>query len=48
MESMIIVGLPDAQVLESRERVLAALSYVDEDQKVVGDLFGAKEELPPI
>jgi magnesium chelatase family protein len=30
-ESMVIVGLPDASVKESRERVLAALSHFGED-----------------
>jgi hypothetical protein len=40
-ESMVIVGLPDASVKESRERVLAALSHFGEDvtdQKVVVNL----------
>lgn len=40
-ESMVIVGLPDASVKESRERVIAALSHFGEDvtdQKVVDNL----------
>lgn len=40
-ESMVIVGLPDASVKESRERVIAALSHFGEDvtdQKVVVNL----------
>jgi magnesium chelatase family protein len=40
-ESMVIVGLPDASVKESRERVIAALSQFGEDvtdQKVVVNL----------
>ena len=40
-ESMVIVGLPDASVMESRERVLAAHSHFGEDvtdQKVVVNL----------
>jgi magnesium chelatase family protein len=30
-ESMVIVGLPDASVKESRERVIAALGHFDVD-----------------
>jgi magnesium chelatase family protein len=40
-ESMVIVGLPDVSVKESRERVIAALSHFGEDvtdQKVVVNL----------
>ena len=40
-ESMVIVGLPDASIKESRERVLAALSHFGKDvtdQKVVVNL----------
>lgn len=46
-ESMVIVGLPDASVKESRERVLAALSYFDvdvTDQKVVVNLLPAEQK----
>lgn len=46
-ESMMIVGLPDASVKESRERVIAALSYFDmdvADQKVVVNLSPAEQK----
>ncbi|MCQ6280025.1 YifB family Mg chelatase-like AAA ATPase [Bacillus sp. EB600] len=46
-ESMVIVGLPDASVKESRERVLAALSVFDvdvTDQKVVVNLSPSEEK----
>jgi magnesium chelatase family protein len=46
-ESVIIVGLPDASVKESRERVVAALSYfgVDvTDQKMVVNLSPAEQK----
>lgn len=46
-ESMVIVGLPDASVKESRERVLAAHSYFDvdvTDQKVVVNLLPAEQK----
>jgi magnesium chelatase family protein len=46
-ESMIIIGLPDASVKESKERVLAALSYfaVDvTDQNVVVNLLPAEQK----
>jgi magnesium chelatase family protein len=46
-ESMVIVGLPDASVKESRERVIAALSYFDmdvTDQKVVVNLSPAEQK----
>ncbi|MCM3763918.1 YifB family Mg chelatase-like AAA ATPase [Neobacillus niacini] len=46
-ESMVIVGLPDASVKESRERVIAALSHFDmdvTDQKVVVNLSPAEQK----
>ncbi|MBS4212695.1 YifB family Mg chelatase-like AAA ATPase [Neobacillus rhizophilus] len=46
-ESMVIVGLPDASVKESRERVIATLSHFDmniTDQKVVVNLSPAEEK----
>ncbi|MCC3359629.1 YifB family Mg chelatase-like AAA ATPase [Bacillus sp. REN16] len=46
-ESMVIVGLPDASVKESRERVIAALSFFDmdvTDQKVVVNLSPAEQK----
>ncbi|MBI0577949.1 YifB family Mg chelatase-like AAA ATPase [Neobacillus cucumis] len=46
-ESVIIIGLPDATVKESRERVLAALSYFGADvtdQKVVINLSPAEQK----
>lgn len=46
-ESMIIVGLPDASVKESRERVIAALSHFDADvtdQKVVVNLSPSEQK----
>jgi hypothetical protein len=51
-ESMIIIGLPDASVKESKERVLAALSYfaVDVQSKGCCKPFAgrAKEEWPAV
>lgn len=44
---MVIVGLPDASVKESRERVIAALSHFDmdvTDQKVVVNLSPAEQK----
>lgn len=46
-ESMVIVGLPDASVKESRERVLSALSHFDvdvTDQKIVVNLSPAEQK----
>lgn len=46
-ESMVIVGLPDASVKESRERVIAALSHFDldiTDQKVVVNLSPSEQK----
>jgi magnesium chelatase family protein len=46
-ESMVIVGLPDASVKESRERVIAALSHFAADltdQKVVVNLSPAEQK----
>lgn len=46
-ESMIIVGLPDASVKESRERVIAALSHFGADvtdQKVVVNLSPSEQK----
>jgi magnesium chelatase family protein len=46
-ESIVIVGLPDASVKESRERVIAALSYFDvdvTDKKVVVNLSPAEQK----
>ncbi|MEH6907547.1 magnesium chelatase domain-containing protein [Neobacillus drentensis] len=46
-ESMVIVGLPDASVKESRERVLAALGHFDvdvTDQKIVVNLSPAEQK----
>ncbi|WP_251555094.1 YifB family Mg chelatase-like AAA ATPase [Neobacillus muris] len=46
-ESMVIVGLPDASVKESRERVIAALSRFDADvtdQKVVVNLSPSEQK----
>ena len=45
-ESMVIVGLPDASVKESRERVIAALSHFGADvtdQKVVVNLSPSEQ-----
>ncbi|MFZ7942515.1 YifB family Mg chelatase-like AAA ATPase [Neobacillus sp. 19] len=46
-ESMVIVGLPDASVKESKERVVAAISHFDmdvTDQKVVVNLSPAEQK----
>ncbi|WP_040207185.1 YifB family Mg chelatase-like AAA ATPase [Neobacillus jeddahensis] len=46
-ESMVIVGLPDASVKESRERVVAALGHFDvdvTDQKVVVNLSPSEQK----
>lgn len=46
-ESVIIVGLPDASVKESRERVLAALSHFDvdvTDQKIIVNLSPSEQK----
>jgi magnesium chelatase family protein len=46
-ESMVIVGLPDASVKESRERVVAALVHFDAgvtDQKIVVNLSPAEQK----
>ncbi|WHY86053.1 YifB family Mg chelatase-like AAA ATPase [Neobacillus novalis] len=46
-ESIVIVGLPDASVKESRERVVAALSHFDvdvTDQKVVINLSPSEQK----
>jgi magnesium chelatase family protein len=46
-ESMVIVGLPDASVKESRERVLSAISHFDvdvTDKKVVVNLSPAEQK----
>lgn len=46
-ESMVIVGLPDASVKESRERVLAALGYFDvdvTDKKIVVNLSPSEQK----
>ncbi|MEW9109043.1 MAG: YifB family Mg chelatase-like AAA ATPase [Cytobacillus gottheilii] len=46
-ESMVIVGLPDASVKESKERVISALSHFDidvTDQKVVVNLSPSEQK----
>lgn len=46
-ESMVIVGMPDASVKESRERVVAALGHFDvdvTDQKVVVNLSPSEQK----
>ncbi|MFP7299069.1 magnesium chelatase domain-containing protein [Neobacillus niacini] len=46
-ESMVIVGLPDASVKESRERVLAALGHFDvdvTDKKIVVNLSPSEQK----
>jgi magnesium chelatase family protein len=46
-ESMVIVGLPDASVKESRERVIAALGHFDidvTDQKIVVNLSPSEQK----
>jgi magnesium chelatase family protein len=46
-ESMVIVGLPDASVKESKERVLAAISHIGvdvTDRKIVVNLSPAEQK----
>jgi magnesium chelatase family protein len=46
-ESMVIVGLPDASVKESRERVVASLGHFDvdvTDQKIVVNLSPSEQK----